>query len=540
MRNIMIRFKDNDINFYIKVFLWGFCFCCVVWSFMLFQFWWGNHDWDYLRDGIKLQDGFFEARYSQHLPTVLFLNGQILPFFSCFLSLGFLSLLGVLLAYYLHCPKDRVVYGLFICFLATLPHTAILFYYVFIMFPLFFWGCVGAGLLFLSVGPYRLWKFIGGICGFIILLGSYPPVISLVLTVFIARHILYYIQGKQSFKEIIFNGLFLLGQLLLAYTIYRGIFLYLGKIGALNTKMYNVVMRDVVDIFRQIVTEVVAPISVIPQIAKSTGAFYTILYCLLMGSGLGIIFYLAPNRFIAFLLVCGLFLASRIAFLLSASAYSAAFRVTWWGEIGLMLSFLAILLQVKKQWVRNLIYLGCVLFCISFIKTDSEIQKVQWLAFNGENLFHKRVKERLFSYPQFDFKRHYITLNIGYPDFHRQFCYKNCQGFNNELLDSTVLPADFGKVIFTDETNNPVSNRLGYWGKQLYFVTEKSNLTLASYVSENELSDMRYYLYKNSLSYPEERAVYINHNLIVFNLEQLSFYKEREDILHQLGHFLGR
>lgn len=25
---------------------------CLVWSFMLFQFWWGDHDWGYIKSGV--------------------------------------------------------------------------------------------------------------------------------------------------------------------------------------------------------------------------------------------------------------------------------------------------------------------------------------------------------------------------------------------------------------------------------------------------------------------------------------------------------
>ena len=61
----------NNKKFYLKAFLISFSIISIVYSFMIFQFWWGNHDWEFLKDGILLKDGFFEARYAQHLPNIL-------------------------------------------------------------------------------------------------------------------------------------------------------------------------------------------------------------------------------------------------------------------------------------------------------------------------------------------------------------------------------------------------------------------------------------------------------------------------------------
>ena len=222
---------------------------------MILQFWWGNHDWEFLKYGISLANGFFEARYSQHLPTVLFLEGQILPVFSYIFAMFFLALLGLLIAKYLDCPKEEIKYLFFISIIAVLPHTPILFYYVFILIPYLFWGCVGIAILFLFEPPFRLWKFVVGGIGFLVLLGSYPPNMALILTLFTGKRILAYISKQQNFKEVCFNGLFFVATLCFSFLLYKILQHILVYLKLLNPIMYNISMRSIKEQIIQIPEE---------------------------------------------------------------------------------------------------------------------------------------------------------------------------------------------------------------------------------------------------------------------------------------------
>ena len=528
------RFFDN---FYLKILLIGWGLGCVIYSFMAFQFWWGNHDWSFLKNGITLDDGFFEARYSQHLPNVLFFEGQVLPLFGSVLSIFFLVLLLLLIARYLDIPKKSIYYLSFIGLLFSLPHTAILFYFVFYTFPLVFWGCFGVLLLFLSENFHKWWKFILGSCGFFLLLGSYPANLGLILTLFVGKRTLNYVYYKENFKEIICKACFFLGQLCVAYISYKCMYVYLEKIGYLNSMMYNLAVRDIRGVLQQVFVEIVFPFIRFSEIFSSLGFTYVVFFYALCVFAVSYILFMARNRVVALLLIVGLLLASRIAFLLSNSAYLATFRVSWWGQVGLISVFLALLVHQNKMWVRNLSFMIIAFFISSFITTDYEIQKVQFLSFKSERLFQKRVEERLFSYSNFNLNEDYVTLSLGYPGFHQRFCYKNCQGFNNEVLDSTILPAEFGSVIFWDEVRNPLVAKYGVWGNQLWFVRDPSLKNRELRDINIDVKDMRYWMYLKAKTYPNTDGIYMGNKFIIFNFDDLFFNRYRETIARNILNF---
>lgn len=519
-------------NFYIKVLLKGWGICCLIWSFMILQFWWGNHDWEFLKYGILLENGFFEARYSQHLPTVMFLEGQILPVFGYIFAMFFLALLGVLIARYLDCPKEEVKYLYFISMIAVLPHTAILFYYVFILVPLLFWGSFGVGILFLLEPPFKLWKFIMGGIGFLVLLGSYPPNMALIFTLFVGKRILTYVSKQQSFKEIFYNSVFFVGILGVTFGIYKVFQYILVYLKLLNPVMYNISMRSLGDMFLQLPVELEKFFMFFADMHHSLGIFYVLFFVLLLVGGFYYIFYFAPNRFVVGVLLVALFLASRFVFIISEGAYDAKFRVGWWGEIGLIAFGLAALFRCNNLAIRNFVFLCCSIFFIIFFRTDFEIQKVRYFGFWGERLFQKRVESRLFDYPLFDIDRNYLTLNLGYPDVHRHFCYKNCYGFNNEILDATVLPADFGQFIFWDEQRQPVNARYGFWVKKLWFVGRGDLNKMRPYDVDSEVKSIRQWMYSGSKIYPSASSIYMDKQFIIFNFDEQLFNANREYILN--------
>ena len=521
-------------NFYIKVLLKGWGICCLVWSFMILQFWWGNHDWEFLKYGILLKNGFFEARYSQHFPTVFFLEGQILPVFSYVFAMFFLALLGLLIAKYLECPQDEIKYLFFIAMIAALPHTPILFYYVFILVPLLFWGCVGVGILHLLEPPFKLWKFVLGCVGFLVLLGSYPPNMALLLTLFVGKRLLAYVLKQQNFKEIIYNGLFFAGIFCATFGIYKFFqnMLIYGKF--LNPIMYNVSVRSFEDIVLQVPAELKAFPMFFVNMYKSLKGVYVLFFGLVLTGAVCYVFCLAKNKIVIVLFLIALFLTSRFTFILSASAYGAQFRVGWWGNVGVITVCLAVLFQCKNKCVQNLVILMCCLFLVSFVRTDFEIQKVRYLGFWGERLFQKRVGNRLADYPLFDIDKTYVTLNLGYPDLHRHFCYNDCYGFNNELLDATVLPADFGQFIFWDERQQPVNVRYGFWNKRLWFVGRGVLKDMRPHDIDSEVTSIRQWMYSGVKMYPSSSAIYIDDQFLIFNFDEHIFNISREYILGRL------
>lgn len=529
--------QKNPKNFYLKAFLISFSITTIVYSFMILQFWWGNHDWNPLRYGLNQKDLFFEARYSQLIPMTILLNGQILPPFLFILSFALLSFLGLLLAKHLSLPQKKLYYITFSLLLILSPHTPILFYYLFITFPLLFWGCIGISLLFLSQKPYKIWKIILGSFGFFLLLGSYPPILALIFTIFIGKLLHNYLTSKQNIKQITINGLFFIAQLILATIGYKITCIYLKHLGLLNPKMYNISLRSPSDIISQILPESIAPITQLPFLYNSFGTTYTIFYSLILLGGLWQIFRLLPNKLMAIIFSLSLFLASRVSFILSPEASQAVFRISWWGNTGIIAVFLSLLYKNKQTIIRNLLFAISIFFIISFSKTDYEVQKVQYLSFHAERLFHKRVEERLFSFQEFSLDNDYLSLSLGYPNFHHHFCYNDCQKFNNELLSATVMPADFGQVIFWDEIKNPLIAKYGVWNNKLWLVIDRHLKNFTSQDLTSNLNNLRLWMYIKAQNYPHQNSIFIDNKLIVFNFDDVFFNKNKETVLRSLDYF---
>jgi len=518
-------------NFYFKTFFIGWSLCCSIWSFMIFQFWWGNHDWDHLKRGVSLAAGFFEARYSLHLPSVLFFDGQLLPVFTLCCTNCFLVIMAILTAKYLQIPKTIFSYLFFVLVVVSLPHIAILFYFVHYMLALAFWGCVGIGLLFLFEDDHKWWKFVSGTIGFVLLLGSYPPIFSLLITVFVGKKILDYLKNLYGFRKLVNEGLFFCGQLVSAFLVYKVILAYLVSVNMVNTGMYNLSTYTVWEVLRHVPIELWASFTFLRDLQRFFGNMYLLFFAILFSVGLGIIIFKAKNKIIAIALIITLLLASRLSFLLAGASYIAYFRVCLWGELGLFFVFLAFLLRENTKVVRNFLFVCGIIFCSCFLRTDFEIQKVQWLGFYSERLFHKRVDEKLFSYPKFDLNNHYMVLNFGYPKLHHHFCYDGCKGFNNDVLDNTVLEAYFGDVIFWDEVAKPRITKLGAWGGLMYFVGETpSNMSIYA----DNVADLRYWAYVNARRYPAETGIYVDDQFLFFMFDKMFFDTNREMVLDQL------
>lgn len=508
-----------------KSFFYGGVAGCLVWAFMIIQFWWGNHDWKPLQAGVGITDGFFEGRYSQHLFLSLLFDGQ-LSLLVQIVSLFGLSFLGCLMAIYLGGFKDRVFFFLFLLFVCTQPYTSILFYYHFILLPLIWYAVLGVGILFFAEPPYNLRKFFIGGVGAIFLLGSYPPIISLVATLFVGRKLVNYVYEKASIKEIVISGLFLSAQFLLAGIVASFIWKYLTFKGLMNAEMYNLQIRGWREILPQIFSELIAPIQNIYLFIKTLGVGYAIFYGVVLSGAIIKLFWSARDRWVIFIGICGLLLASRLPFLFAVNASEAEFRIMYWGQLGLLAFSLSVLFNSNVLWLRNFLGLVCVVILFVFIKTDYELQKTQYFMFRAERLYHSRVGNSLLLNQDFKIDKKYIMLSLGYPNFKKHFCWDGCLGYNNDVLSNTVLPADLAPVLFWDDVIAPVRGRFGVWNNKFWTVEVAKGNELK--MNDERINHLRWWMYQQATMYPADSSVYLDDNLLVLMLDEVMFYKNRE------------
>lgn len=521
-------------NFYFKIFIKSLIAFLIAYSFMLVQYWWGNHDWTSLKETVKVVDGVFEARYSQHLPTVFLFEGHILPILINLFTLSALAVCGILITKYLEFPQNEKTILLCIFLLFINPHTPILFYYVFISFPLIFWSAFGVSLLFLSEKEYCKSKFFFGSLGYTVLLGSYPPNISLICTLFVGRRLFCYINNKQSFRQILINGVFFASQLVTAFIFYLGIIKYLQYSSLVNQEMYNIQTRTTPDMFFSLLKEFPAFFAHYKYIMQNFGKSYALFFTLVSVSGLVISLLKASNKLLILLFWIGIILSMRIPFILSENAYLAQIRVTPYGEIGLIAICLRLILLINLKEIQNIFYLISCAFLWIFICYNFDIQKVQYLAFRGERLYHQRLVERISLHPNFDYTHKYVALNLGYPDFQQHFLKDGYIGVSKGLLDNSVLPADLTFVLFSEDSDYPITIKLGVWGERLWIVQDGHLERIPFVLTETNQQNLRWWFYQETKQYPHPNSVYVDDILLFLNLNDTVTNRSKELILNNL------
>jgi hypothetical protein len=80
------------------------------------HFLFGDHDWKYLSDGIKLNAGLFEGRFSQFILINLLSQGEIFPILNNVIGFFGFSLGIALLAKYWEIPRTKTAYIIFCLF----------------------------------------------------------------------------------------------------------------------------------------------------------------------------------------------------------------------------------------------------------------------------------------------------------------------------------------------------------------------------------------------------------------------------------------
>ena len=503
----------------------------LIYSFMILQFWWGNHDWSPIKNSIHISDGFFEARYSQHMFSAFLLDGQLLPIITPLLTTLSLTILSLSIAKYFNLPSKEKDYFIFSILLASCPYTLILFYYSFIMLPLALWSCIGITSLFLDYPYINTKRFILKTFILTLILGSYPPIISFILTIFGAKKIIEFNNNKIPLKILINNSVIFIIQLILAYLFFKIIISQLTAYSYSIEQMYNTQTANISTILINIPKELINSIYIFNKSSITLGTTYSIFYTTLLFASFSIIINKAQNKLLTSLFLLLLLLTSRFVFIITPNANMAEFRIAFWGQLGIITFATITLLKSKSIFIKNLTFLFITSFIFIFIKTNIGIQKTQFLGFRAERLYHTRLFNTLTSHPNFDNNKKYSSLNVGYPQFHHRFHNKNI--FTNELIGNTVLPFDLTEKLFWEQEITPLTCKKGIWDNKLWSVQDNKHLNC--FIKIPKSNNIRYWIYTSDKTYPNKDSIYIDDNYIIFLLDKKELYKHRELISKKLS-----
>jgi len=449
---LLIRaYKKTDKPFW-SAFFSAFAALSLIFLFHGVQFMFGDHDWTFLKDGIRLDARVFEGRFTQFILINALAQGEILPIINNILGFIGFCLGGALLAKYWQLPHNKQTYIIFALFTAITPYILSFMYFAFLIIPILSWSAFIIGALviseketFSSLRKAPLSTIVKSLISIFLItmaLGGYPPVINLLAVTLGVRLLLAICYEKTSIKDLCQHYMWSVINIILALGIYKLCLIYLTKSGALNADYYNLqttpinewgskLLLVIKDIFLQFQ-------ATLPFIS----AFYKGCLGMLAILGIWTIWQNKKQRWLGYVLYFGIFLGAMITLFLSTSLKETEFspRIDFFGFIYVMSGVLALILRSNNKIIKNIAYVlvGCCL--ISNTNALFEGQKVWHLGFKTEMNLYKRVARRFQANERFNQYGHYIIVQSGAPSFRKRFYHDKYNYPSDDLLDTAYVP----------------------------------------------------------------------------------------------------
>jgi len=374
-----MRQKKSNIQDF-KLFTALFIALNLVFCFYQTTFFWGNHDWDWIKGTdqlLQLNTGMFEARYAKFILNVFLFGGHILPILNNVVAFALLALGAVLTTHYWQLKNfgDKLLVGLFI---SLSPYILGWLY-----FPINILGnfaavaLVAGGLLLFETKKSALSYGVSFIC-FLLALGVYPSVMEMMIILILFKHIL--CQPAQ-FKE--FLRPFILP--VLALITFKLMLIFLSAQQLIAGDYYNLQTVSVAELVKRVPDVIKLSFEQIILPLPFMNVSFKIISLLIVLTA----FFSLRNIYAGVLFV-GAFFATALSSWLTATPVDTAFmpRVNFYGVNFFIAGAMAVLL-LEKGFRRNLGLLFAGLLILQSITADCYAEKV-WF-------FGKRAEENVIS-----------------------------------------------------------------------------------------------------------------------------------------------
>lgn len=432
------------IKNYLKLYFFSLL-CCLP---FIINFFWGNHDWDWVKNGIPLDSGIFEGRFSQFiLPTILF-AGNLLPIFPVVLGLGFLSLSAIMLLNLWQIPQKSYLYILLGLNIVITPYLISWFYFAFITLSCLSWTFViilSYYILQNQTFPKHLSIFFA-ILLFTLALGGYPPVINMIGVIIFSLILGDLCHTGLSIKFLIKKYLPHIFAIVMSVALLLFIQYELRKHN-LQYDTYNTEGLDVKNLlaklglcFTSAFKQFVTTTSFVPYFYK----YISLCFCFL---ALIFAFYKLPRKLphiICFILaLMGLLLSSTITLFAAKNTIYIQDepRIDFFSLPYIYTFAIVLLIQIAPKFIKNITLLFISLLVVDNINNLAYAAKVWKLGFTAEGNFSERFITRLEEHPQFvPHPNRYTFIQGGVLNFRQRF-YK--QSSHHEKIDSYTLSAPY-------------------------------------------------------------------------------------------------
>ncbi len=393
------KYRDIDAV-YKKTFWTVFIVLNIVFLYHNVHFIWGNHDWDYVINGMWGSVSWWNGRFTNYLPNQL-LGGRFLPILTVSFALFGYSFTGILLAYYWNIQKTFFNYLVLSLVLVLNP---LVMYWVWFAIDMIshLWLPSILILALIISEKKSLYSFIFAWVLFIFGLGIYAPGAATIATVFLSKVILVYSFEQQSFKFLCHKFKRTFYCIILSLISFKIIINILKILELFASDSYNNQMNILggsIDNFLMIIkASFLYLFRIVPFYDQN---IIIILISLSIFSLIVAYLYIKKQNnfkipqlfFIAFLL-CLLPLASNTTMFIYGKLFYAS-RIYFYGNIFLWAFFITLLLKTKFICAKNILILFLIFLLPMNVYRIVEAQKLWKIEFDSQNGIMERIVKKL-------------------------------------------------------------------------------------------------------------------------------------------------
>lgn len=423
------------------------------------QFLFGDHDWRYLKEGITLGAGLFEARFTQFIPINILSRGEIYPIINNLLGFAGFSLGTALLAQYWNIPHHKKQYALFALFCAITPYILSFMYFAFLIVPVLGWNAFIIGSLVISEKEekFSFSRTFSAIVLIIMALGGYPPVINLIAVVISIKLLsnALHLSPKTGLKDFVIEQFKLykwtLLNIILGIIGYKLCLFGLEQTGAVNTSYYNLQTTPIAEwgnkfilVSQDVLRQFIVTLPFITTGYKTLTALLVILGLCLIIKRLADKATPVSQKFIISALTIICLYAPLVTLFISTSLAETEFspRIDFFGLMYLYAGFFALIQSAPSstQFFKNLGTLLAV--AVIFVSANNllEAEKVWKLGFESEMKLFRRAGARFMSSQAFSLDQKYIMVQGGVTSYRPRFYHETYDIKSDDLLNISYVP----------------------------------------------------------------------------------------------------
>lgn len=429
------------------------------------HFMFGDHDWRYLRNGIKLGAGLFEGRFSQFIPINLLSQGEILPIINNILGFTGFSLGIALLAKYWQLPHEKKNYIMFALLCGITPYILSFMYFAFLVIPVLSWNLFIVGALIISEKEqnFSFIKSLGAVILITLALGGYPPVINLIGVALCMKFLIKSIDKKETLIGLLKEYRWSIINIVISLVVYKLCIAVFTKLGAIQSNYYNLQTTPVSEWASKallVVKDIILQFSItLPFISMGYKVIVAII-CLL---AIHTVIKKSQSKGLSLLFVIAVFLSAMSTLFLSTSLRETEFspRIDFFGFMYIAAGMYAIILSAPEKIVKNLGFLLALMSIAGGTTALFEAEKVWHLGFMAEMNLYKRVEKRFNQDEKFNPNSYYIIVQGGSPEFRSKFYHTPYNHISDDLLSISYVPGMasgvmwnyYAKKNYADETS---------------------------------------------------------------------------------------